>query len=84
MANNSVRHHGGHMEHKIYKGHSGLQETRGAKVERDVPKISAMSRTQGVRGNPGAAGGTDMGNTAKSIPVAGPPKGRSNAEGDVD
>lgn len=83
MANNSKRHHAGHMEHEMdmSKGQMGLKETRGHEIsKRDVPKQHSVSPVQ-PRENPGAAGGTQM---SKVPGLAGPPKpGRSNAEGDV-
>lgn len=73
--------HSGHMEHTISNRQSGIS-TRNSKCACDVPRISPVSSVEGgVRMNPGAAGGTDAGNSAKKIPVAGPPKGRGLGEG---
>lgn len=80
MANNNMRMHSGHMMHKKSEDMGSGVSTRasGSQVTRDVPRINPMSM---VRGNPGAAGGTDSGNTAKNIPAANPPHMRG--EGDT-
>lgn len=81
--NNSKRCHSGHMEHTISERISGVPTRNSGGGKSDVPRIKAETSTAGQspRSNPGAAGGSDAGMSAKKIPVAGPPKGRGNGEG---